>query len=306
MMLESDRSLLPNASNTESCSVDSCAVAARHSDGHRSCELEPRSCHCKFLPSIMRVGRTTLSMIHALLLAVVALSVSGCPNPPSAPLAPRSTLPDDTSIHWSQADTLAIQSQNDPNSDAWNSGHVNDIIKFSDPLGGLVVAADTGGVWAITIRQQALPLSGSWGSVQMTSLALGPDGTRDVYAGTYNAPWSPGGVLWETDTSAGSPMLTWYQANPVPPCASVNKILVVNRLIVLACDSGVWWSSIPPAPSAHGTYQWAQAIAGSGTNTANLTTAFSGLALGPADRNNQPTIIASTSDTTHAAPGQII
>jgi hypothetical protein len=306
MMHESDPSLPPSASNIESCSVASCGVTARHGDGNRSYELEPRWCRCKFLSSVIRVGRTTRSMAHALLLAIVGLSVTACPNPPSPPLAPRSTLPDDTSIHWSQADTLAIQSQNDPNSDVWNSGHVNDIIKFSDPLGGLVVAADTGGVWAITTRQQALPLSGSWSSVQMTSLALGPDGTRDVYAGTYNAAWSPGGILWETDTSAGSPMQAWYQVNPTPPCASVNKILVVNRLIVLACDSGVWWSSIPPAPSAHGTYQWAQAIAGSGTNTANLSTAFSGIALGPAAGNGQPTIVASTSDTTHAAPGQII
>ncbi|WP_428488256.1 hypothetical protein [Rhodopila sp.] len=201
---------------------------------------------------------------------------------------------------------MAIQSQNDPNSDAWNAGHVNDIIKFRDPLGGLVVAADTGGVWAITIRQQAIPLSGSWTSVEMTSLALGPDGSRHVYAGTYNNAESPGGVLWETDTSANAPLLNWYQVNPKPPCGNINKLLVVNRLIVLACDNGVWWSAIPSAPSAHGTYQWGQAVAGSGTGPASLSTGFSSLALGPTTDNGQPTIVASTNDTTHAAPGQVI
>jgi hypothetical protein len=32
----------------------------------------------------------------------------------------------------------------------------------------------------------------------------------------------------------------------------------VNR-IVLACDTGLWWSQIPPAPSVHGVYNWLQA-----------------------------------------------
>jgi hypothetical protein len=185
-------------------------------------------------------------------------------------------------------------------------GHVNDIIKFRDPLGGLVIATETGGVWTIDTKQQALALSGTWGSVELTSLALGPDGSRHVYAGSYYDTWSPGGVLWETDTSATTPMLTWYQVDAKPPCSTINRILVVNRLIVLACDNGIWWSSIPSAPSAHGTYQWSQAVAGSGTNAATLATAFSGLAAGPAADNGQPTIVASTSDTTHAAPLEII
>ena len=118
---------------------------------------------------------------RTLLVIAIGAVVSACsPSSPGPSVPPRSTLPDDTNIQWSQADVLAIQTQNDPNSDAWNAGHINDIIKFRDPLGGMVVAADTGGVWAVTIRQQPVPLSGFWTSVEMSSLALGPDGTRDV------------------------------------------------------------------------------------------------------------------------------
>ena len=79
----------------------------------------------------------------------------------------------DPSIHWHQADVLAIQM--DVNADAWNAGHVNDIIGF-EPGGGILVATDTGGVWAITDTAQAFAVSDAWASTSMFALALGPDG----------------------------------------------------------------------------------------------------------------------------------
>lgn len=104
----------------------------------------------------------------------------------------------------------------------------------------------------------------------MSSLAQGPDAVDHVYAGTNGGypnsdPASPGGVLWETDTSSASPLTNWLPDTP-PPCGSIWHILVINefRRIVLACDSGVWWSPIPPAPAAHGTYQWQAPIPGLG------------------------------------------
>src|ERR1700722_10274251 len=164
-----------------------------------------------------------------LLIVAAGLIVWGCPgSSPGPPVVPRSTLPDDSSIQWTQADTLSIQTNTKP--EAWIAGHVNDIVKFTDQgeNSAMVVASDTGGVWAITPSQQPSPLSDSWSSVSMTSLALAPGGTRHVYAGTTPAPGAAGGVLWETDTSAALPLYTWFQVNPKPPCGSINKIVVVH------------------------------------------------------------------------------
>jgi hypothetical protein len=243
------------------------------------------------------------SMMRALLAVVAALTVSGCPgaSPTGPPSQPRSTLPDDTGIQWHQADTLAIQIGNDPKSDVWNAGHVNDIIKLNGD-GGLLVAAETGGVWGITIREEALPLSYSWTSVAMTSLALGPDGPRHIYAATFpgnglgssgGSP-GPGGYLYETDSSATFPLFNWRQVSDKPQCTAIWKVLVVNRVIVLACDNGIWWSNVPPAPSVSGTYKWNQAVAALPLlPLPKLTATFSGLALGPATGDGRPTIIAS-------------
>jgi hypothetical protein len=205
---------------------------------------------------------------------------------------PIAKLSSDSSIKWQQADTLAIHNSNDSNADVWHSGHVNDILNL-DSNGGMAVASDTGGVWEVTSRSQAIPLSSSWTSIDMTSLARGPDGPLHIYAGTWNSQESPGGYLYETDTSATVPLLNWGQVNTKPNCTSIQKILVVNRSIVLACDSGIWWSDIPPAPSVNGTYQWKQAIGAPPLDSNFLQGRFSGLALGPLTGNKQPSIVAS-------------
>jgi hypothetical protein len=118
-------------------------------------------------------------------------------------------------------------------------------------------------------------------------------------------------VLWETDTSAGAPLFNWFQVQPKPSCGSINKILVVQvsgtgDVIVLACDTGILWSVIPPAPSVHGTYKWLNAEPGEGAPSAPyivLNTPFSGLAQGPARGDGQPTIVASASTALTASVG---
>ena len=54
-----------------------------------------------------------------------------------------------------------------------------------------------------------------------------------------------------------------------------------NRLILAACDTGVYWSTIPAAPAAHGTYNWQQAVAGQGVPPGSVNAQFARLALGP-------------------------
>jgi PQQ-like domain len=210
---------------------------------------------------------------------VLKLPILHCPTRHITPFDKSSGNPPpiDQNVDWRQADILTIQMNAD--ADAWNTGHVNDILKFSDEQGGMLAAADTGGVWAITSISQSFVLSDNWPGTSMTSLALGPDGERDVFAATYPSNSSQGGLLFETDTSAFSPTLNWSQISKAPPCGSINKVLVIPqaRRIVLACDSGVYWSPIPPAPSVNGTFTWTNAT------PANVQqgNAFSGLALGP-------------------------
>jgi hypothetical protein len=185
-------------------------------------------------------------------------------------------LPSDGAVHWHQADLLTIQMSD--KDDAWHAGHINAILKL-EPESGMLVAADTGGVWAITRVGQAIPLSDTWAAVYMTSLAAGPDGSRHVYAGSQAVGPVQRGVLWETDTSTGVPTLNWRMVNPPPPCTQIDDVLVITemRRIVLACDTGIKWSVIPPAPSALKPYTW---IDGTPANL-QQGTHFSALAKGP-------------------------
>jgi hypothetical protein len=186
-----------------------------------------------------------------------------CRNNLTTPTGTGATLGIDDTLQWQQADVLSIQNNQQGLPNAWYAGHVNDVIRLPPGL-GLLVASDKGGVWAIAENapKTALPLSNTWPSITMTSLALGPGGPGDVYAGTWNdSPSSEGGDLWETDTSQAFPLFNWQLVNPKPPCITINKILVITevQIIVLACDGGLWWSNIPPTPSVHGVYSWNEA-----------------------------------------------
>src|SRR3954454_24505384 len=73
----------------------------------------------------------------------------------------------DPSVQWHLANPLGIQV--DAGQDAWHAGHVNDILPFADG-NGLLVGADTGGVWLITTADQAIPLSDAWDVPDVTCL----------------------------------------------------------------------------------------------------------------------------------------
>ena len=192
-------------------------------------------------------------------------------------------LANDPTINWGISTADAILQ--DDSIDAWNSGHINDILKIGPSQA--LVASETSGVWSVAWSSNsaaAIPVSSAWGAINMTSLAQGPDGTAHVYAGTDNGdPTSTGGVLWETDTSSMAPLIDWLQDNPAPPCNAIKHILVISefRRVVVACDNGLWWSPIPPAPSAHGTYQWEKAMAAPGLKAGILDRQFARLAKGP-------------------------
>jgi hypothetical protein len=244
------------------------------------------------VPFALSSTHTVVSVKAPRVLSITA----NCPPPPTPPggLAAHGISPmgNDDTVQWQQADSLSIQHNDAPN--AWNAGHVNDIVRLP-PGQGLLVASDEGGVWTIAedSSRTAVPLSNQWTSISVSALALGTGGPADVYAGTFQYGDSEGGDLWETDTSQSNPLNPWLQqVSPKPPCSSIYRMLVVaeSDTILLACDSGLWWSQIPAPPSAKGIYTWAQAVP-----AAIGSQAFSGLAKGPGwgPGGNTGTIVAS-------------
>ncbi len=232
------------------------------------------------VPTTIPLSMTSTPVIAPVVAAPVLTLTVNCPPATTLPAGAAETALrpltgiDDT-VQWQQADSLSIASPTNPT--AWNAGRVNDILRFP-PGQGFLVASDDGGVWNIAedATRTATPLSNAWPSITMSSLAQGTGGPQDIYAGTFPYGNSPGGLLWETDTSQPLPLNSW---DPIgTPCSQINKILVISEanLILMACDTGLWWSSIPPAPSVKGSYNWKQAQPSSVGGKA-----FSGLAKGP-------------------------
>jgi hypothetical protein len=215
--------------------------------------------------------------ISANLLTTTVLAINFFCPPPLLNPGSTTQVTIDRTVQWQQADGSSIISNGAPN--AYNAGRVNDILRLP-PGQGLLVASDEGGVWTIAedATKTATPLSNLWPAVSMSALAFGVNGAQDFYAGTFPYGDSPGGFLWETDTSQTSPLSNWAPVNGAPPCGSIYKILTIADAgkIVLACDTGLYWSEIPSAPSVKGTYNWVQA-----QPVAVGSKPFSGLAQGP-------------------------
>ena len=184
-------------------------------------------------------------------------------------------MSDDPTIRWEQAAWLGIRT--DEKSDAWHSGHANDMLELAS--GVILLATDTGGVWSITPGGATLPLSDSWNNPDINCLAAGPDDPDNhFFAGCSK------GIIRETDLGATLPLLEWKEiADPLPDEAGdVRRIVVIRNLrrIVAACTGGLFWATIPPTPARRGCclfpmgtkpgprppYQWRQArVRGAGT-----------------------------------------
>jgi hypothetical protein len=162
----------------------------------------------------------------------------------------------DKRINWQLANPYSIAIN--PAIDAWHAGRVNDVLVNKG--GGVIAAADTGGVWVLHSTGAAYSVSQTWDNPDVECLAFGPDDENHIYAGCTMAA-SPGATaaLYETDISKKLPLVQPWKELSVPGGAGgVHQIAVLKkaRVIVLACDGGVFWSNIP-APG--GTYNWEQA-----------------------------------------------
>lgn len=175
----------------------------------------------------------------------------------------------------------------DETQDAWWSGHVEDVLELDGGESGLLVATHTGGVWVVATNNSVVPLSNDWDIPDISTLAAGPDGPRHFFAGggkviEHNLldvpPSLPEmeGIIYESDASDPVPLLAWKPVDaPLPKSAGkVNSLLVLrrHRIILAACERGLYWSAIPasaaqrgclapplPSPPAREPYRWRRA-----------------------------------------------
>lgn len=144
---------------------------------------------------------------------------------------------------------------------AWHAGRLFDALRVGPTPGGpLLVASDGSGVWIVNEGGgPAIPLSASWPAPGVWSsptpnvacLVQGIHAPEHVYAG--------GSSLSETDTTQLAPLFHWRDipiqganSNPLNP-GTINRILVIRELrkLVLACDNGIFWATIPSPGGAY-------------------------------------------------------
>jgi hypothetical protein len=197
-------------------------------------------------------------------------------------------MADDPRVRWQLATPFGIQVNKEKN--MWHSGHVNDVIPLTD-VDSLLVATETGGIWLVDKDNGALALSTDWDVPDVKCMAMGPDGTRQVFAGctiaydstdkrSYRAESGSAPVIMETDASALAPLLAWSPISaPLPKTAGrITRIVVIPRIrrMVVSCarvrdgdTGGVFWATIPVTRFAPGDpprppFVWRQARIGGG------------------------------------------
>jgi len=211
---------------------------------------------------------------------------------------------------WEPAQENAIQ--RDDFSTVWHAGHVSALLSNGQDV---VAGTQTGGVWHLDLLipipghrphyreiYWATPLSDFWDTPDVSSLAFGPDGPRQVFVGCRGSsalfllefdiqeielpaqlPPHIRRALQDMIRTLHEPELLrggmeWRQSTtlPLPFLDRVNAIVTFAnpRRIAVATGQGVWWSPIPqPATNLSG-YNWQMAQ--------GLPAAFySGLAAGP-------------------------
>jgi hypothetical protein len=170
---------------------------------------------------------------------------------PKTKPADRPKPADDPKLKWQLVNPYGI----DAGSGSFHAGRTLDVLVTKD--GGVIAASETAGVWLLPPSGSGIPLSRDWENTEVYCLAFGPYGEGHVYAGLRNI--GKGTTLVETDTSKPVPLrlIAPWKSIPLPSAVgSIYQIAVVSSRIALACDGGVYWSSIP---SAGGTYNWTHA-----------------------------------------------
>lgn len=128
----------------------------------------------------------------------------------------------------------------DRGSGNWASGQVE--CALAAPGNILVLGCREAGVWISHPDGSAEPVGYGWTGPQVLGLAADPTNSLHIFAATW-------GGLRETDPQSVDPLHTWRDV-VLPAAAGVNVLAVAvteDRMVVIACVVGVWWSPIPGA-----------------------------------------------------------
>ena len=176
-------------------------------------------------------------------------------------------------------EAIAVDRQNA----VWHAGHVEDA--FSLEGGNVLIASHTGGVWLAPTNGSfaPIPLSNFWRDADMHCLGAGSRGARHIYVGGNNALYEtaanslralanvvqsnstksiaaklgaslPLGLHKLMQLAPDAPLFDW---RPIPIVDTAGNLLALNirqlvvvtdiqpHKLVLATDSGVFWSDVP-------------------------------------------------------------
>jgi hypothetical protein len=179
-------------------------------------------------------------------------------DPSAVAMFPDAHPPPQRPIIWEVASVSGIGLE--PEGKAWHAGRVMDVLVWEyrdNPAPAaydevLIGAAHSGVWWIPSGTGYALPQSKDWDNPNVTCLASGPNAEDHFFAGCGNANFdlghsSIGGALYETILSRGTPAHNWRKIPLKRAIGSITDIVVLKdeRIIVLACWGGLFWSKIP-------------------------------------------------------------
>ena len=159
-------------------------------------------------------------------------------------------------LNWQRAQSYGIQI--DDARSVWHAGHITALLTNGTDV---IAANQTGGVWLLNSIISPTPLAGftgrslsdSWDSPDITSMAWGADRTQAYVGTSANVMF-----LLEFETVLGT-HLNWKQSTtlPVPFGTAVATVVLANAArIVVAAESGVWFSAVPEPESNAAGYDW--------------------------------------------------
>ncbi len=164
----------------------------------------------------------------------------------------------DLGIRWGLANPFGIlanhTSATDPFQGDWFAGHVNAVLPIlgGPDAGGLLVGANTGGVWLVgtatpDIPAAAQPLSDDWDDPNISCLTQGPLDPEHFYAGAS-------GYVYETNPLHDGSLRAWRRISPnFGGIFTIGIVPGAPSRVVLASGAGVFWAELPALGS---NYVW--------------------------------------------------
>jgi len=146
-------------------------------------------------------------------------------------------------MHWQLAISNGILFN--ASSDAWWSGHLEDMIDFKDS--SVLAGSAFGGLWLVDKSGNGRCLTDTWSHTSIMCMKRGPFSQYHVFVATDS-------TLME---NLGPGLDNWHTLNRPSGTQTIKEITILSGpgKIVLACDNGIYWDTIP-YPDRPRVYNW--------------------------------------------------